>query len=243
MALVWVGFGVFFVAALTVGLRLVALAARTRRAPELLIGLAVLGIGPVGFGLQTGAGLIDDPAAAETLAAVGAAALAIGVWAKLTFNWLVYRRDSRIATIATGLLAIGIGVQLLAQPMLGSFLAAARNVPLSSVRNVIQVVALGWGASEAIAYWVRLRKRARIGLADPVLANRFLMWGVSAAAAGLGSAVGVVASLVTGAAIQEMPAILVSSSAHGLVAAIGMWLAFVPPRAYVDWLAAGRATA
>ena len=73
--------------------------------------------------------------------------------------------------------------------------------------------------------------------------NRFLMWGVSAAAAGLGTAIGIAASLATGAQVLEMPAILASSSAFGLVAAIGMWLAFAPPRAYVAWLAAERATA
>ena len=243
MALVWAGFAAFFVVALAVGLRLVALAGRTGRAPELLIGLGVLGIGPIGFGLQTGAGLVDDPRTAETLAAAGAVALAVGIWAKLIFNWLVYRRDRRVAQIATALLAIGVGAQLLAQPMLGSFLAAARNVPLSSARNFIQVAALAWGAAEALAYWVRLRKRARLGLADGVLVNRFLMWGVSAAAAGLGTAIGIAASLATGAQVLEMPAILASSSAFGLVAAIGMWLAFAPPRAYVAWLAAERATA
>lgn len=243
MVFVWAGFAAFFVVALAVGLRLVALAARTGRAPELLIGLGVLGIGPVGFGLQTCAGLVDNPRSAEALAAAGAAALAIGIWAKLVFNCLVYRRASRVAQIATAVLVVGVGAHLLAQPLLGSFLAAARDVPLSSARNIIQAAALGWGAAEALAYWVRMRKRARLGLADPVLVNRFLMWGLSAAAAGLGTAVGIVGSLATGAAVLEMPAILASSSAFGLAAALGMWLAFAPPRAYVAWLAAERATA
>ena len=172
-----------------------------------------------------------------------ATVIAVGIWAKLIFNWLVYRHDRRVAQIATALLAIGVGAQLLAQPMLGSFLAAARNVPLSSARNIVQVVALGWGAAEALAYWVRLRKRARLGLANAVLVNRFLMWGLSAAAAGLGTAIPIAASLATGAQVLEMPAILASSSAFGLVAALGMWLAFAPPRAYVAWLAAERRAA
>ena len=44
MQLVWIGFAAFFVVSLGVGARLLALARRTRQAPELLIGLAVLGI-------------------------------------------------------------------------------------------------------------------------------------------------------------------------------------------------------
>ena len=58
------GFGCFFLVSLAVGLRLVLQWRRTRQLPELLIGIGVLGIGPVGFALPEGwAGaeaLIDD---------------------------------------------------------------------------------------------------------------------------------------------------------------------------------------
>jgi hypothetical protein len=243
MDFVWVGFGAFFVVSLAVGVRLVTLAAHTRQAPELLIGLGVLGIGPVGFGLQTLAGLVSGYELAETLAIAGACATAIGIWAKLTFNWLVYRRESRAALNATGILAIAVAAQLLAQPMLGSFVEAGENIPLTAARGALQSIALAWGSAEAFAYWGRLRKRARLGLADPVLVNRFLMWAISAAAAGLGTAIGVTASVVSGAGPLQLPSIVASSSAHGFVAAVGMWLAFAPPRAYVAWLSSGRAAA
>ena len=48
--LILVGFLTFFVVALTVGIRLLLLWGRTRQLPELLMGIGVLGIGPVGFG-------------------------------------------------------------------------------------------------------------------------------------------------------------------------------------------------
>lgn len=243
MELVWLGFGAFFVVSLAVGVRLVALAVRTGHAPELLIGLGVLGIGPVGFGLQTLAGLAGGYELAETLAATGACATAIGIWAKLTFNQLVYRRESRAALVATGVLALAVAAHLLAQPLLGSFVDATRDIPLMAARGALQSIALGWGSAEAFVYWARLRKRARLGLADPVLVNRFLMWAISAGAAGLGTATGVAASLATGASPLELPAIVASSSAHGFVAAIGMWLAFAPPRAYVAWVSGRRASA
>ena len=47
--LVWVGFGAFFCVSLVVGFRLLALSRRTGELPELLIGIGVLGIGPIGF--------------------------------------------------------------------------------------------------------------------------------------------------------------------------------------------------
>jgi len=243
MQLVWIGFAAFFVVSLGVGARLLALARRTRQAPELLIGLAVLGIGPVGFGLQTVASLPRAADFAEALAATGAAALALGIWAKLIFNWLVYRRRSSVALAFMLLLALAVAAHLLAQPLRGSFLDASRDIALGSARGALQALALGWGAGEAFAYWGSLRRRARLGLADPVLVNRFLMWAVSASAAALGTVIGVGASLATGKDMFALPAVLASSSAHGFVAALGMWLAFAPPRAYVAWIAGARAPA
>jgi hypothetical protein len=243
MQLVWAGFAAFFVVSLVVGVRLLALASRTGRAPELLVGLAVLGIGPVGFGLQAVASLPQAADFAEVLAATSAAAVALGIWAKLIFNWLVYRRGSRVALAVTLLTSLAVAAHLLAQPLRGSFLDASRDIALGSVRGAMQALALAWGAGEAFAYWGSLRRRARLGLADPVLVNRFLMWAISASAAGLGTVIGVGASLATGEAMLALPAVLASSSAFGLVAAVGMWLAFAPPRAYVAWIAGARARA
>ena len=47
-----IGFGSFLLASLVVGVRLILLSHRTRQLPELLIGVGVLGIGPLGFGLS-----------------------------------------------------------------------------------------------------------------------------------------------------------------------------------------------
>lgn len=243
MLLVWAGFAVFAAVSLLVGVRLLVLASRTRERPELLIGVAVLGIGPVGFGLQTVAGALETSALAEALAAAGAIAVAVGLWAKLGFNWLVYRRDSALALAATLTLSAVVLAHLVAQPLLGSFLDAVRSVGLSALRGGVQATALAWGAAEALGYWTQLRRRERLGLADPVLVNRFLMWAISAAAAGLGTGLGVAASFATGKGPLELPAVLVSSSAHGLVAALGMWLAFAPPPAYRAWLSRARSAA
>ncbi len=241
--LVWVGFAAFFVVSLWVGLRLVALWLRTGRLPELLIGVGVLGIGPVGFGFQTVALIVADASRAEALAVASALALALGVWAKLVFNWLVYRRGSRPALAALVSLCLAVGLLLYDQPRDGSFLAGVRDVRLASARGALQAIALGWGALEALIYWRRLKRRLPLGLADPVIANRFALWGLAAGAACLGTAIGVLYSALTGHAFLDSPAILASSSVHGLVAACSMWLAFVPPRRYVRWIAGDAATA
>jgi len=81
-----------------------------------------------------------------------------------------------------------------------------------------------------------MRKRQALGLADPVVTNRFLMWGVGAALASLGTGIATVTALLTDVSPLESAAIVGSSSAHGFAAAIAIWLAFLPPAPYQRWL-------
>lgn len=37
-----------------------------------------------------------------------------------------------------------------------------------------------WSATEAFLYHDRMRHRSALGLADPIVANRFLLWAVAA---------------------------------------------------------------
>src|SRR4029453_17431710 len=154
-ALSGVGFGVFFLTSLAIGLRLLGLAARTRRPPELLIGLGILGIGPGGMGCMIGAAALHAAAhaAAPVLAATALLSIASGSVASCIFNWRVFRPESGAARgwgFATALL-YGIGFGLEAgttgfrnplQPGVGAML-----------NSVLCTVNLLWGAAESLRYY------------------------------------------------------------------------------------------
>ena len=234
------GLILFGVISTWVGLRLVLLWWSTRQLPELLIGVGVLGIGPLGFGASAAAGILATgaPGLAHGLALWGAFAASAGIAAKFVFNWRVYHPSeawaARIAFTGIGVVA----VVLAASVFVGGVEHGLELPRWYLTRGVFQAGCLLWGAVEAILYWDKMRRRERLGLADPTVTNRFLLWGIAAGAAGLGTAVGVTFQLATGIPSAEVPALLLSSSLHGLVAAIAMWLAFVPPRAYTLWIRA-----
>jgi hypothetical protein len=227
------------VAGLSVGVRLVRLWGRTRQLPELLIGIGVLGIGPVGFGLATLAELLRGahPRVASLLVAVALLAVSSGVVAKAQFNWHVYRRDQAWLAGAVSAAAVVLAGCWLVD-LADSFRAPYVPSLTYFLRSGLQVACLLWGSAEALVYWRKMRRRLRLGLADPLVTNRFFLWGLGAGAAGVGSAVGIAAQLVTGRSPLELSWVMLSSSLHGLVAAVAMWLAFLPTRSYLRFIEA-----
>ena len=235
---IWIGFAAFFVVALVVGVRVLLLAWLTRELPELLMGIGVLGIGPVGFGLLVVAQQLQasHPLAFQVMVGTASVAISFGVLAKFAFNWRVYHPTSalvRAVVISGGLLLFGT---VLYSGVAFGFTDVGPLTPQALIRSWLQAGCLLWGAGESFAYWVKMRRRVRIGLADPVVANRFLMWAVGAFAAGWGTAVGIVGQMVTGVEMLRSPWITASSSLHGLVAAVAIALAFVPPRSYLRYI-------
>ena len=156
------GFLAFFVASLTVGIRLVRLFTRTRKLPELLIGIGVLGIGPVGFGLAT-VGLVlggSHPGLAQALFATAFLAVAIGAEAKYVFNWRVYHPRSPAARAVAWSAGIAFALvyawDLATTGFADPYAVNAGYV----VRSALQVGCLLWGAAEALVYWRRMRRRS-----------------------------------------------------------------------------------
>ncbi len=236
-SVIWVGFVAFFVVALVVGVRLLLLAHRTRELPELLMGIGVLGIGPVGFGLLVGAGQVHatNPALFRVLLGAGTLAVSCGALAKFVFNWRVYHPENR--WVQRLVIVAGLG-------LLGTFVYSGfvygfmdlRDVSVRwALRTSLQIGCLLWGSAESFVYWMKMRRRVRLGIADPVVANRFLMWAIGAGAAGGGTLVGTIAQLVTGAQPTD-GWVMMSSSMHGLVAAIAIGLAFIPPARYCRYI-------
>jgi hypothetical protein len=240
-SLIWIGFVAFFVVALAVGVRLLVLARRTRELPELLMGIGVLGIGPVGFGFMVAAQQVGpEQTLGAALLGVGTFAVAAGAIAKYVFNWRVYHPDSGVArtvVLVAGLLLLGSAVY---SGLESGFTRELPSSPRSLMRSALQIGCLLWGSVESLLYFAKMRRRMALGLADPVVTNRFLMWAIGAGAAGIGSLVGTVAMLVTGQTTMAVGWVMASSSMHGLVAAIAIGLAFIPPARYLSWIR-GRA--
>jgi hypothetical protein len=98
-----------------------------------------------------------------------------------------------------------------------------------------------WVGLEPLAYHVKLRRRVALGLAEPLVADRFLLWGVGSLARAALIVLGAVSGLVlpgvaAGAREAFTAATLLLASLLGVLTAGTYWLTFNPTPAYVRWV-------
>jgi hypothetical protein len=233
-SLLGAGVLVMIAADVVVGVRLVRLAMRTHRVPELAIAVSLLFLGGIGYPLavaaRNGAAATPEGTAALIAAALGFQDIGCAGMAVAT-----------VATFRPGVAwARGLAAAVCAV-LLGSWLVElathdfARPVGTSPQYFVglgARVLPVVWSAAESWSYFARLRRRLRVGLGDAVVADRFRLWATSATATAFAFAV-FLCGLLAGVEVATSAWVLVPTSVAGVVAGVTLWLAFLSPGWYL----------
>lgn len=233
------GNGLFTVAMLVTSLRCLLLWRRTREVPELAIGMGFLLLAGFGFPLMAIAGIGSGAVSGVNhwLLGLGLAAIGLGIFSLQVFLWKTFRPHQAWAALLTwatlvGALAICIGSlrTLDAAPADAEPIAATRSWWLA-LRLAFEAWYV-WTAVESLSEHARARRRLALGLSDPVVVNRFLLFGAMGAYLALNGAVATALEYRGMSPLTDaLPALVLA--ANGGVAAILILLAFVPPKAYV----------
>ncbi len=234
----------YTVTSLVVGFRLIARSYHSRGVPELLIGLTYAASSGIGYPLTVTATAWSSRGATLGAMAIGEALIVLGCGCFLLFNAKVFRPTARwsvpVALLGSLVLA-ACGGWVVAE------FFATDDVALVTERTrlgtilflAVLVLGQGWTAFEGMRHYRMMRRRLALGLAEPVVTNRFLLWGIS----GLVSLTwnGVVnAYLLAGANINLHPVPVFAVSFGGLVTAGCLVLTFMPPAWYVRWIQRDR---
>jgi hypothetical protein len=163
-----------------IGVRLLALSWQTRKAPEFLIGASFVFAGALASLLdivrQTVQGSSPEMAAALVIAA--RFFLQLGVTCVATFTWRVYRPADLAGRVLFGVLVGSLLLGFLGETWQGPMQRGAAPGPWFYFSLATRIAAYTWASIESIAYWLQLRRRARIGLSDPLVTNRVLLWSI-----------------------------------------------------------------
>jgi hypothetical protein len=169
------------------------------------------------------------------LVVVGVGAIDFGLFSVYGFTRAVFRPGLSPALLAVPgsalvLHLIGLALALWGARQTPDALAAA-GAPWTLVSTVASSVGFGWTAVEALRYWALARRRVPLGLADPLVVNRVLLWGlvgVSSTAINLANAI----AALRGVNVLADPLTMLATGSLGAWNAVALWLAFLPPAAY-----------
>lgn len=233
-ALGLLGVAAFTLASAVVGMRLLLLARRTRQAPEAAMGLAFLASAAIGFPLLIAATVLLETGGAtgtsHALTSLGALFTFAGYVGLAVGCWRIYRPSARwpLAPIGLGSVALLAAVAAVAA---SSDPASAGTRELAFWSGVcVGSLTFAWNALESVLLHRQLRRRLALGLAEPEVVNRILLWGIGSAAAWAMTAHALVLRVTLGLVVADGHRLV--SSALGLVAAVAIWLAFFPPAAW-----------
>jgi len=234
-AIMFIGKVAFAAAGAMAGISLARTARRTGGFPPEAWASAMMFIG--GAGLVSFA--VGDAIGAGASALVRAAIVGGDFFERLAlsllylFVWFVFRRRDRWAKIV-----IAAGIALLAMSF--AFELTTGNLPYHDSRSLAYqisqlVFALPflWSAIESRVYHLRIRKQVSLGLTDPMVCNRFLLWS-AATAAFAGNCFAAWAASIAGATGHGglEGAFSILRGVLYLLVAVTIVIGFYPPAAY-----------
>jgi hypothetical protein len=234
--------GTLFVVWIVTGVRLMMLARRTRGTPELMLGAALLLQAGIGYPLSVVAPYAGELAPLVWL--VSGTCNNGGMALLFAFTARVFHDGARWAWMIVGaagaLCAIQAGGNSLAQ-VSGDAAARAQSLLVWGAGSLtLSGLAWGWTGYEALRFYAQLRKRAALGLADPIVANRMFLWGAMGVIA-LSCVVIDAVLLYTAGEVGRTVVLPLVTAIAGLLVSVCMILAFWPPAAYLARVRASSA--
>ena len=226
-----------------IGSRLLWVGWKARRRPELLLGAGSLLIGTIGSPLSLASGFGGTAGEVHVALWVASEFLTqIGVVCFYAFTQQVFRPGVPWARILVVLAAV----------TLPACLAGAAQGLAGAPPGVLSTEATGgwllfcqfayggafvWSAIEGLAHYPAARRRVAVGLLEPAVANRFLLFAIFGLAC-TGISLANATAIILEQNIATSLVVLVPSATLSLVSSAAMFLAILPPAWYLERLRA-----
>ncbi|HBZ72807.1 MAG TPA: hypothetical protein DEP35_24980 [Deltaproteobacteria bacterium] len=241
-ALMGISLLLFVATTAIVGVRMLLLARRTGERPEFLMGAGMALVGAIGYpgGIISRFGLGSVGEMNFPIWFVSTACTTLGIALIYAFTWQVFRPKATWAKVlvVVGAVFMVAGLGAMAQALKAAPPGADSALVTRGPTFIAMVGYAGsflWTALEGFHHHRMARRRLALGLTDPIVANRFFLWGFFGLMASALTAISAVAILLGGRP-SGTPVTMLPMGVLGVAAVIAMYLAFFSPAWYVDWL-------
>ena len=102
--------------------------------------------------------------------------IAASVLCMIAFTRLAFRPEGNAPRVASWLLVAALLGGFLGGGLSGDWIGVRTDLAWLWLEQFAIALAYGWGAVEALRYHLLMRRRVVHGLAEPLVANRFLLW-------------------------------------------------------------------
>jgi hypothetical protein len=215
---------------------------QARSAPEGLMSAFFFGGGIVGYGTLLSRQTFGlSPEMAPLLLRISDVGFLTAPVAVAFFTWLVFRRDANwartlawalcLANVTILLVRIWLGVEVRGQLASQSTL----GVGLYWLSAGVRAIGFGWACFEASSYWGKARLQVGLGLLDPLVGNRFLLWSCWSGITTVMLVLRVISPMLTDFSVEPPAApswLVIAQIVTGLASALTIWLTFAPPGFY-----------
>jgi hypothetical protein len=239
LAIVGLAMLIFVVSCAAAGVRLLRLARGNAGSPAWLCGHGLCLIAIVGFplGLLSGNGFARVGDVTLSLAALSLLANGLGVACFFGFTVQVFRPGALwahavagAAVAAIAMSATGVIVAVGSAPSDASSFEASFG--WAATFHWVSVSCFGWMGLEALGEWLRSRRRVSLGLSDPLVCHRLLMWGVFGCSTTLLFLV-LAAVQHSGQPAATSATAQLGQALFGITSSAAILFAFFPPRSYL----------
>ncbi len=170
---------------------------------------------------------VNDAFATACRIGISASVLCLGC-----FTWLTFRSQSVAAAVAFWAALGAMVVGFFGSGAVGDWRGFRSDHVWIWIENLAQILVYGWACAEALLYYRNARRRVAHGLADPVLTNKFALWGTYAGCYG-GVQILFLLALASPDGFTNLGAVDIALTLIGIGS---LWLAFFPHRLYLAWL-------
>ena len=173
-----------------------------------------------------------DPWINDAFATACRIGISISILCLGCFTWLTFRPQSRTAAFSFWASLCAMTIGFFGSGAVGDWRGFRSDHVWIWIENLAQIGVYTWSCTEAKLYYRDARKRAALGLADPVLVNKFVLWGTYAGSYGTVQ-LSFLVSLASPEGYTELGSFDILLTLIGISA---LWIAFFPPRRYQAWL-------